>query len=147
MDYEELAKKFCGMNFLCSRKKAGIEKTISVAGEEGVLLCIYSSERRVLGGEIAKELALSPGRTTNIINTLEKRGYVARENDEEDKRKVYISLTEEGERHITGRYQDAVKSYSILFERLGEQDAKEYFRILKRIHEIVGEMQKEGIFL
>ena len=60
---------------------------------------------------------------------------------------MYISLTEAGEKHITGRYQDAVKSYSILFERLGEQDAKEYFRILKRIHEIVAEMQKEGIFL
>lgn len=147
MDCEELAREFCKMCFLRSRKKCGMEKMISIAGEEGVLLCIHSSNQRILVGEIAKELELTPSRTTNIINVLEKKGFVFRENDERDKRKVYISLSEEGRRQVAERYQDAVKKYSILFERLGERDAREYFRILGKIHEITEEMKKEGILL
>ncbi len=146
MDYEELAKKFCEMNFLCLRKKLKIEETISVSGEDGVLLCIHSSDHRVLSGEIAGTLRLSPGRTTNIINVLEKRGYIVKENDRADKRKVYVSLTSDGERHIMEKYNQAIARYCMIFEKIGEQDAEEYFRILKRIHKAAEEMMKEGMF-
>lgn len=146
MDCEELAKEFCNMCFLRSRKKAGAEKMLSIAGEEGVLLCIHSSEHKILVGEIARELELTPARTTNIINVLEKKGYVFRENDQADKRKVYISLSEDGKRHIADKYEEALYKYGVLFERLGEQDSREYFRILGRIHEITEAMTKEGIW-
>lgn len=145
MDCEELAKAFCEMCFLRSRKCAGSDKIISIAGEDGVLLCIRCAERKILVGEIASEMALTPSRVTNIIRTLEKKGYVSRENDEKDRRKVYISLTEDGDRHISAQYQNALRTYSLLFERLGEQDSREYFRILERIHEIMKNMTEEGI--
>lgn len=145
MDYEELAKKFCEMNFLCSRKQMKIEETISVSGEDGVLLCLHSFGHRVLSGEIAGTLKLSPGRTTNIINMLEKRGYIVKENDTGDKRKVYVDLTNDGEEHIMEKYNQAIARYRMIFEKIGEQDAEEYFRILKRIHKAAEEIMKEGM--
>lgn len=145
MDCEELAKAFCETCFLRSRKNSGSDKIISMAGEDGVLLCIRCAGHKILVGEIASEMALTPSRVTNIIRTLEKKGYVSRENDEKDRRKVYVSLTEDGTEYITVQYQSALTKYSLLFERLGEQDSREYFRILERIHEIMQEMTEEGI--
>ncbi|MGI6001298.1 MAG: MarR family winged helix-turn-helix transcriptional regulator [Candidatus Merdisoma sp.] len=143
MSYEELAKAFCEMNFMQSRKRLDAMKTLSAGGEDGALLCIYNFGGRILAGEIAKVMGLTPGRTTNIINMLEKRHYISREHDRADRRKVYIVLTEEGSAYITRRYENSLKMYCGLFERLGEHDSEEYFRILKRLHEIADEIWEE----
>lgn len=143
MKYEELARAFCEMNFLQSRKRLGMMKTLSAAGEDGALLCVYNFGGRILAGEIARMLQLSPGRTTNIINMLEKRRYISREHDRADRRKVYIVLTEEGSAYITERYETSLKMYCALFEKLGEHDSEEYFRILKRLYEIADEIWEE----
>ena len=109
MKYEELARAFCEMNFMQSRKRLDTMRTLSAAGEDGALLCIYNFGGRILAGEIARLMDLSPGRTTNIINMLEKRKYISREHDRADRRKVYIVLTAEGSAYITERYDKSLK--------------------------------------
>ena len=143
MKYEELARAFCEMNFMQSRKRLDTMRTLSAAGEDGALLCIYNFGGRILAGEIARLMDLSPGRTTNIINMLENRKYISREHDRADRRKVYIVLTAEGSAYITERYEKSLKLYCGLFEKLGEHDSEEYFRILKRLYEIADEIWEE----
>ena len=46
---------------------------------------------------IAKELSITVGSLTTAMNGLYKKGYVNRKRGEEDRRLVYISLTEKGE--------------------------------------------------
>lgn len=43
---------------------------------------------------IASRLSLSPGATSVAVNTLVNKGYLRRENGLEDRRKIYIYLTE-----------------------------------------------------
>lgn len=45
---------------------------------------------------IAKELAVTVGTLTIAMNSLVKKGYVVRERGQEDRRVVYISLSEKG---------------------------------------------------
>lgn len=40
--------------------------------------------------QLAKDLSLTPSAISNILNKLEKKGYVERKHDELDRRKVYI---------------------------------------------------------
>ena len=47
---------------------------------------------------VAKELSVTVGTLTIAINSLVKKGYVKRKRGEQDRRVVYISLTELGER-------------------------------------------------
>lgn len=47
---------------------------------------------------VAKELAVTIGTLTIAINSLVKKGYVERVRSEKDRRVVYISLTDKGER-------------------------------------------------
>ena len=47
---------------------------------------------------IAKKLAVTMGTLTTTMNSLVKKGYVTRERSEEDRRVVYMSLTDKGKR-------------------------------------------------
>jgi DNA-binding MarR family transcriptional regulator len=147
-DYEELAQEFCNMQLLharkkadhVSQKKADYDNQMWVSGEGGVLFCIYSGGGRMLAGDISRQMGLTAGRVTNILNALERRGYIVREQGKEDKRKVFIRLTDAGRNYICGEKQKTVRAHAALFEQLGETDAKEYFRILRRIYQIQEEM-------
>ena len=47
-------------------------------------------------GELAKEMAITQATVTSILDRLEKKELVARERGVEDKRKVWVSLTDDG---------------------------------------------------
>lgn len=139
MDYEGLAKSFCRLNFLRGTRIQTLERPISVNGEIGVLLYIFymtSDGKEVLPGDLVKELGVSFGRITNILKVLEKKGYIHKHHDSIDRRRVYVSLTDEGKDYISRKYQEALDYFVRLFEQLGEEDAQEYYRITQRIHRI-----------
>ncbi|MDD9960037.1 MAG: MarR family transcriptional regulator [Gammaproteobacteria bacterium] len=52
---------------------------------------------------IAREILLSQGTVTNLIDRMEKRGLVKREKSDNDKRSVKVTVTKDG----LSRYQDA----------------------------------------
>ena len=49
-------------------------------------------------GKLGMEVGLSPASVTRLVDRLEKRGLVARSRDEEDRRRVGVRLTSQGER-------------------------------------------------
>ena len=130
MDYETYARTFCEMQFMQAKRKMEEEQSISPRGETGVLLCIFNCGRKVLV-------------VTNILNMLEKRGYIEREHDEADRRKVYVALTKSGGKHLQEKYEETIRYISGIFEELGEEDTREYLRITGQIHRITEKMREE----
>lgn len=96
MDYRKIAEEFCSIRALSAKRMTEVENSVSARGEASVLLFLSQTEGEVLAGQIARSLELSASRGTNILNSLEKKGLVQRRSDSRDKRKVYISLTQEG---------------------------------------------------
>lgn len=146
MDYKELAKSFCRLSYLRGMRSQTLARPISVSGENGVLLYIFNMTKdgkEVLPGDLVRELGISFGRITNILKVLERKGYVHKHHDSIDRRRVYVSLTNEGERYISCKYQEALNYFARLFEQLGEEDAAEYYRITQRIHQICEKQMNE----
>lgn len=54
--------------------------------------------KRCTQRELAELMDRSPSTMTNSINSLEKHGYIRRIADEQDKRRNYVEITEEGVR-------------------------------------------------
>jgi len=52
-------------------------------------------EGRVTAGRLAEVTGLTTGAITGVVDRMEKAGYVRRERDESDRRKVFISVVEE----------------------------------------------------
>ncbi|WP_299199605.1 MarR family transcriptional regulator [uncultured Amphritea sp.] len=53
-------------------------------------------------GELAKEMVLTQATVTSILDRLEKKELISRERGREDKRKVWVSLTETGNELMKG---------------------------------------------
>ena len=52
-------------------------------------------------GQLGTDLALAPPSMTRLVDRLEERGLIARRRDDEDRRKVVATLTDEGRRLVT----------------------------------------------
>ncbi len=143
MDYIKLADEF--LESMRLFRKANMHKNIndSLHGEAFVLHCIYQQGGDILPGEISSEMEVSSARVATALNSLEKKKLITRSIDVNDRRKILVSLTPEGievaERHKQAVLQDAAR----MLERLGEQDAKEYVRINKRLAEIAPEHKRD----
>lgn len=60
-------------------------------------IALGEEKNDVSANAIAKSLNITPGTLTTAIKKLEKKGYVTRNQDELDKRKVNLMLTKKGE--------------------------------------------------
>jgi DNA-binding MarR family transcriptional regulator len=84
-------------------------------------------------------LAVSRAAVSQMLGSLEKRGYIRREIDLDNRRKIIITLTEQGETAV----DEAKKKWDVLMSRIitrfGEKDTRNFTRLLDRFTEVVDE--------
>jgi DNA-binding MarR family transcriptional regulator len=51
-------------------------------------------------GELSQKMYLHPSTITGVVDRLEKKGYVSRDRDQEDRRVVMVQLTPKGKRLV-----------------------------------------------
>ncbi len=68
---------------------------LGVNRTDGRCLDIIDRLGPITAGALAREGGLSTGAVTTLIDRLERRGYVRRVRDTEDRRRVFIELTDE----------------------------------------------------
>ncbi len=74
-----------------------LSKTTGLTAPQILLMqAIRNSEGDTTIGDLAGVVSLSQATVTNIIDRLERRGYVFRERSQQDRRKVHACLTEQG---------------------------------------------------
>ncbi|MBT1181362.1 MarR family transcriptional regulator [Bifidobacterium sp. CP2] len=76
--------------------------------------------------QLASALRVSSGRVSTLLSALEKKGYVTRENDPDDRRVVRVRLTDAGReavRHDVDAMRDAV---CWIFSQMGERRTREF---------------------
>lgn len=74
-----------------------LEKTFGLTGPQLVVMRTVSAHRDITVGGVARQVSLSQATVTNIIDRLETRGLLRRVRSSQDKRKVTVSETEEGQ--------------------------------------------------
>ncbi|MDH3427314.1 MAG: MarR family transcriptional regulator [Gemmatimonadota bacterium] len=71
--------------------------------------------------------------TSRILTGLEARGYVRRQKDDEDMRRVRIYLTDEGKQFVRDIAPVAARTRDTLYEGLTDEELRVLRRILRRI--------------
>ncbi len=117
-------------------------------GEMAVILMLHLAEEAgdppLTPSVIAERAHLTSARTANVLRTLEEKGWIVREHATDDRRRVTVTLTEAGDAERKRRRRDFEEHAAAFIARLGEDDAREAIRILKRCNEIVEDERKEA---
>lgn len=98
-----------------------------------MLRCLARSTVPLLPSDLSEQIHASTARIAVVLNRLEKKGYVSRAIDATDRRRILVTMTEEGREYVETVRAHLCENMKSLLEELGEQDAQEYLRITKRI--------------
>lgn len=108
----------------------------TMCGEMAVMRLLYTSEQDMTAGELSSKLCMTTSRIAAVLNSLEKKGWIERRNDTNDRRRVLVSLTEIGKVLCEGKRQHLTRKISLMLSMLGD-DAPTFVRLVGRVFEIV----------
>ena len=100
-----------------------------------VLEILYSKGRLKICQLIEKVLS-SSGNMTVVIRNMEKKGWIDKKTDENDRRAFFIELTENGKRIIEELLPRHIESVERAFNILTEEDKRNLIEILRKFKEI-----------
>lgn len=122
------------------RKKKGPpheDVSASMRGEIAVMRLLMDEGTPVTAGSISKNLHMTTSRIAAVLGSLQKKGLILRICDEEDKRRVLVTLTERGIAFCLEKKQRVIDDTRYLLSQLGEEDARHFVRLMKRVHDIM----------
>lgn len=137
MIYQDLAEEIISLRSFAPRMQMDRRISKGVQGEAFVMNFLYEHNCSAYPRELSVAMNVSTARIASLLRCLEKKEYIKRSTDENDCRQIVVTLTETGKLMINDKHHDTVDLLASVFEELGEEDAREYVRINKKLAKIV----------
>ncbi|WP_437131909.1 MarR family winged helix-turn-helix transcriptional regulator [Bacillus atrophaeus] len=83
--------------------------------------------------DILQEVTLSPSATTTALNHLEQAGLIERSRNNDDRRTVWITLSESGRQAAVQMIENRQSLIDDMFGRLTEEEKQTFFSLIKKI--------------
>jgi len=88
-------------------------------------------------------LHVSKAGLSQMISGLEKKGFVTRKVDPENRRRIIVTLTEKGESAVAAIHRTFEAKLDVLIERFGADEMREMIRLVNRFADTIEEVLKE----
>jgi DNA-binding MarR family transcriptional regulator len=108
-----------------------------------VLSYLYYNDNRALPSELGKMMHVSTPRVTAILNELDAQDLITRSISKEDRRNIYVALSDKGKQLVQAKISRQKKNIQLLVERLDEEDARAFLRALDVLDQLMGEQDWE----
>ena len=135
MDYQKYVKEL--LDYLIIGERIGyiIQGNISeiAKGELAVLIYLIDENNGSNARNISQRFDINTSRVAAILNNLSKKGFIERRSDSNDKRKICVYITDKGRQYGEERRRYILEHVCRMLEKLGEKDAREHIRIMKKI--------------
>lgn len=89
--------------------------------------------------DIREYLSVSKGAVSQMLSSLEKKDFINRDIDKNNRRNLIVTLTPEGHDALTSQYTEFCGRLDKMISLLGEHDVKEMIRIVNRMIDITNE--------
>lgn len=113
-------------------------------GEMAALFNLGQAEGPLTPSELAAATHVTSARMANILGALEEKGLVTRSHSTEDRRRVEVVATPAGKEHIESCLAKRDEVFGSFLAELGEKDARELLRIIRRSRQIMEARREEG---
>lgn len=104
-----------------------------LASTEFAVLEILFHKGALTAGEIAAGVLLASGSTTYVVDKLQERGLVSRRPCSEDRRAVYVELTDEGRARMAGVFPRHAEALRTAMAGLTPEEQRIAAALLKRL--------------
>lgn len=140
MDSHALARELLTLMFSLNKSRPQRRINESMRGENFAMHYIIFHDGPVQPSEISKFMNISTARAAATLNSLERKGLITRRIDLSDRRRILVELTEQGRAFAEQQQEQMLSHTTELLDRLGEPDATEGIRILRRVTEIMADL-------
>ncbi|UGY23452.1 MarR family winged helix-turn-helix transcriptional regulator [Bradyrhizobium septentrionale] len=120
-ELEEALRRSSAQGVLYGQTVANVA---GISGSDLECIDIVLLEGRVTAGRLAEVTGLTTGAITGVVDRLEKAGYVRRERDESDRRKVFISVVPEAVEKIGQYYVPLQQAMQKVFSGYSEDELR-----------------------
>lgn len=120
---------------LSSKIREGLPNDIT--SEQMFILRYLKHNTFVSSSELADLLCVEKSTISSIINRMVNKGYVERVPSQEDRRVVYLQLTEGGKQQYEGIEHIIYNIIEPYISKIGEQKAFEYIEVLEHITQVL----------
>lgn len=144
MDKDILARNMMEAFDSINKQELFEKMKINFKGENLMLALLMNLGGKATPGELVKYTEFTAARLTAIAKSLENKGLVKRIQNAEDKRSTIIEMTTDGIARFMNLQNEVIENIFNLIEKLGERDAAEFVRLIKRLSEISNEHTSLG---
>jgi DNA-binding MarR family transcriptional regulator len=106
-------------------------KLLGVNRTDGRCLDVIDQRPGLTAGELAVAVGLTPGAVTTVLDRLEKRGFVTRTRDPEDRRRVTLTPTPEANRKAWEAYGPLAEMGGPYVSRLSDEELETIISFLR----------------
>lgn len=132
----EQVTMFCRLNM-------NIKREMPVrASEMGLLIYLVKSEEPKTSIKIAEFFKVTKPNVTAMVKSLEKSGYVVKNQLTLDKRSFVLEPTEKARHLVEETYNEYFKTMEILSSKMGIEDYSKLIELLEKANNILLEEQK-----
>lgn len=135
MDFTALAREYMEVLYKMRNRKSEKKINDSLRGEQFVLTYISKHGGSVIPSEISNVMGISTARIAAALGSLESKGMVTRRIDTQDRRRILVELTDAGRAQESEHAKAIMAVMTRMLQDIGEEDALELLRIIKKISE------------
>jgi DNA-binding MarR family transcriptional regulator len=106
-------------------------------GPQLLVMQALASAAEMTAGDLAKQVNLSQGTVTSILDRLEKPGLINRIRSHKDRRRIFVSLTDEGKERLSKAPTLLQQRFIQRFAELKEWEQHQMLASLQRLAEMM----------
>lgn len=130
---EKIIHNFRAIRRLVSSGNRTAQKEYGVTMAQASLLLLLLHEGKMTMGDIAKDLGISKGAVTQLLNSLIEKELLEKVQDDQDKRIFYISLSKKGAKHFKHVKKHGGKKALKLFDILTDEEIIQFEIITSKL--------------
>ena len=97
-----------------------------------MMLVIYLNGNSISPIVAGESLGMKKAAVSRLARGLVERGLIKKIKSEEDERRVYLELTEEGSNELSSSYKEALDPFYALKNKLGERDYLKLVELVRK---------------
>lgn len=123
--------------FIIKKRGRDILSNFEITNPQFNALLVLREHPGITMGEICEKLFLACSTATDLIDRMEKSGYLNRKRDPQDRRVIRLSITEKGKQVIAEVIAARRRYVASILKQLTEEETEQLAESLERLHSIM----------